>query len=139
MEIHLLHVRNPLSQHVARFVSWRTRSAYHREQAEKTLAAARRMLEKSGVPYAAHVELGDDKARTIHNVARRLGADQILIGTARKNTIARIVRDSATNRLLEITHVPVEVVVGDWVSKLERYGIPAAIGTALGLLYLAVE
>jgi nucleotide-binding universal stress UspA family protein len=139
MEIHLLHVRKPLSQHVARFLSRRSRAAWHREQAEKTLAAARKMLEKFGVPYAAHMELGDDKARTIHNAARRLRADQILIGTARGNAITRMVRDSTTNRLLDITQVPVEVIAGESLSMIERLGVPVGIGAALTLLYLATE
>jgi nucleotide-binding universal stress UspA family protein len=140
MEIHLLHVRKRLPQHVARFFPGRSRAAWHREQAEKTLAAARKMLEQSGIPYAAHVELAEDKARAIHNAARRFGADQILIGTARANTLTRMVRDSATNRLLDITQVPVEVVAGESVSRLERVGVPVSIGAgALTLLYLAVE
>lgn len=140
MEIHLLHVRKRLPQHVARFFGWRSRAAWHREQAEKALATARRMLEQSGVPYAAHVELAEDRARAIHNAARRFGVDQILIGTARANTITRMVRDSAANRLLDITQVPVEVVAGEAVSRLERIGVPVGIGAgALTLLYLAVE
>jgi YjbE family integral membrane protein len=140
MEIHLLHLRKRLPQHVARFFPGRSRAAWHREQAEKTLAAARKMLEQSGIPYAAHVELAEDKARAIHNAARRFGADQILIGTARANTLTRMVRDSATNRLLDITQVPVEVVAGESVSRLERVGVPVSIGAgALTLLYLAVE
>jgi nucleotide-binding universal stress UspA family protein len=136
MEVHLLHVRKPFSR-VPRFLSRRTRSAYHREQAEKSLAAARRMLEKAGVPYAAHIELGDDRLRSIHNAARRLGVSQILVGTARENTIARILRDCATNRTLKIAHVPVEVVPGDSVRWLKRFGVPVGIGTALALLYYA--
>jgi len=64
MEVHLLHVRTPLSQHAARFISKRDRAAYHRDEAEKALRPARVMLEKFGVPYAAHIELGD-KARII--------------------------------------------------------------------------
>ncbi len=140
MEIHLLHVRKPLSQHIARFLGRRSRAAWHREEAEKRLAAARRMLEKFGVPYAAHVELATDKARAIHNAARRFGADQILIGTARANTITRMVRDSATNRLLDITQVPVEIVAGESISRLERIAVPVGIGAAaLTLLYLATE
>lgn len=139
MEIHLLHVRKPLSQHVARFLSWGSRAAWHREEGEKRLATARRMLEKFGVPHAAHVELGDDKARTIHNAARRFRVDQILIGTARKNIIARMARDSTTNRLLDITQVPVEVIAGGSLSLLERIGVPVGIGAALTLLYLAAE
>ena len=47
------------------------------------------MLEKFGVPYAAHMELGNDKARAIHHAARRLRADQILIGTARQGQSQR--------------------------------------------------
>lgn len=139
MEIHLLHVRRPLPQHVARFLSPRSRAAWHREQAEKTLAVARRMLEKFGVPHAAHVEFGDDRARTIHNAARRFRADQILLGTARGNAITRMVRDSTTNRLLDITQVPVEVIAGEPLSMLERMGVPVGIGAALTLLYLATE
>jgi len=34
--------------------------------------------------------------------------------------------------------VPVEVIAGDEVSRLERYGIPAAIGAGLMLL-LAID
>lgn len=140
MEVHLLHVRKPLSQHIARFFGLRSRAAWHREQAEKTLVSARKLLEKSGVPYAVHIELADDKARAVHNAARRLDADQILVGTARANTITRMVRDVATKRLLDITQVPVEVVVGESVSRLERVGVPAGIGAgALALLYLATE
>lgn len=139
MEIHLLHVRKPLSQHVARFLNRRSRAAWHREQALKTLAAARKLLEASGVPHATHVELADDKARAIHNAARRFGVDQILVGTARENTITRMVRDSATNRLLDIAQVPVQVVAGRSVSRLERVGVPVGIGAgALTLLYLMV-
>ena len=40
--------------------------------------------------------------------------------------------------MLELTTVPVEVIAGDAISKLERYGIPAAIGAGLALL-LAID
>lgn len=139
MEVHLLHVRNPSSQPAARLVSRRYRGAYHREEAERALASARRMLQKSGVPHAVHIEFGDDKARTIHDAARRLGADQILIATPRNNMIARMQRDPVTNKLLDIAHVPVEVAAGEPASVLRRYRIPAGIGAALGFLYLALE
>jgi hypothetical protein len=47
-----------------------------------------------------------------------------------------MVESSVTNRVLDLTSVPVEVVVGDSVSKLERYGIPAGIGAGIGALLL---
>ena len=139
-EIHLLHVRKPLSRYVGRFLDRRTRAAWHRDRAEKALAPARALLEKAGIPYAAHVELADDRARAIHNASRRFGAHQILIGTARDNTLTRILGDSATGRLLDIAQVPVEVVAGQASSRLERVGVPVGIGAgALTLLLLAAD
>lgn len=138
MEVHLLHVRTPLSQHAARFISKQDRVSFHRDEAEKALKPARDMLEKFGVPYAAHVELGD-KAQTINRVAQRLHASQIVMGTARKNSFTRMIEDSVTNRVIELASVPVEVIAGDSVSKLERFGVPVGIGVALALLYAAVE
>jgi len=139
MEVHLLYVRSPSPEHSAGLVSRRDRGAYRREAAEKTLASASRMLEKAGVPHAVHIEFGDDKARAIHDAARRLEADQILVGTARDNMIARMLRDPATNKLLDIAHIPVEIVAREPASALRRYRLPAGIGAALGFLYLALE
>lgn len=136
MEVHLLHVRTPLSQYAARFISKRNRVSYHRDEAEKALQPARDMLEKFGVPYAAHIELGN-KAQTINRVAKRLHASQIVMGTARKNSFTRMVEDSVTNQVIELASVPVEVIAGDSVSKLERFGLPAGLGAALALFYIA--
>ena len=46
---------------------------------------------------------------------------------------------SVTNRVLELTTVPVEVIAGDAVSNLERYGIPAGIGAATAPLLVAAD
>jgi len=138
LEIHLLHVRTPLNRYAANFVSRQNRAAWHRDEAEKALAPARELLQTFSVPHAAHVELGD-KAATIDRVAQRLRVDQIVIGTARKNSLTRLIEDSVTNRVLELTQVPVEVVAGASVSKLERFGIPAGIGAAVALLIAAAD
>ena len=137
-EVHLLHVRTPINQHAARFISKRDRAAYHRAEAEKVLQPARALIQKHGVPFASHVELGD-KAETINRVAQRLRVDRIVMGTARKNSFTRMIQDSVTNQVLEIARVPVEVVAGGGVSNLERFGIPAGVGTAIALLYVAAE
>ena len=55
---------------------------------------------------------------------------------ARKNSITRMVDASVTNKVLDLTSVPVEVVVGDAVSKFERFGIPLGLGAGLGALAL---
>jgi nucleotide-binding universal stress UspA family protein len=138
LDVHLLHVRTPLSQHIARFLSHGTRAGFHRDEAEKALKPAREMLQRFGVPHVVHVELGD-KAETITRVAHDLGAAEIVIGTARKNSFTRLVEDSVTNRVLELTDVPVQVVAGEAVSKLERFGVPAGIAAAVALIFVAAE
>ena len=137
LRIHLLNVQPPFSRHISRFVSKNNREAFHREQAEKALQPVRRALDHAGVPYAVHLETSGDKARLITEMARSLGCDRILMSTARKNSLTRMVEDSTTNKVLELTPVPVEVIAGDAVSGLERYGIPAGIGALLALMFAA--
>jgi nucleotide-binding universal stress UspA family protein len=138
MEVHLLHVRTPLSQHVARFLAPGRRHDFHRAEADNALAPVRRMLDNFGMPHSAHVELGD-KAKVITDTARRLRCDQIVMSTARKSSLTRLVENSLTNRVIEMTQVPVEVIAGDAVSKFERYGIPAALVAALAAVLAAVD
>jgi hypothetical protein len=60
------------------------------------------------------------------------------MATSRKNSLTRLVEDSVTNRVLELTPVPVEVISGDTVSRWEKYGIPAALA-AMAAVVLAIE
>ena len=117
MELHLLHVCTPFSRHVARFVSRRNLAGFHRDEAAKAMAAARLMLDARGIPYASHVEIGD-RAEIITATARRIRASQIVIGTARKNSLTRMIEDSVTNQVLEQTDVPVEVIAGEAVPRI---------------------
>ena len=137
MEIHLLNVQAPFSRDVSQFVSQHDRAEYHRDQARKSLRPIEEMLEKFGIPYAAHTVVGP-RAKAITDTAHRLHCDLIVLGTARKNTLTRLIESSVTNDVLELTSVPVEVVAGNSMSKWERYGIPAAIASALALA-VAVE
>lgn len=136
LEVHLLNVQPPFSWHVARFVGRRSREAYHADEAEKAMRPALRVLEKSGVPCQVHTGVGG-KARVIVETARRLGCDHIVMSTARKNSLTRMLEDSITNRVLELTPIPVEVIAGDAVSRLERFGIPVGIGALLAVMVLA--
>jgi nucleotide-binding universal stress UspA family protein len=117
-------------------VSSRNRQDYHREEAEKALSPVRQMLDNLGIPYSVHVEVGEN-AKCIADAARRLHCDQIVMSAARKNSLTRWVENSVTNRVLELTPVPVELIAGNAVSKYERYGIPAALTALLGLLLAA--
>jgi len=138
LEVHLLNVQTPFSRHISQFVSSRTRDAYHREQAEKALAPARALLAEHSVPFAEHMRLGV-KAQMIADEAKRLRCDGIVMGTARRGSLARMLQASVTAAVLERTSVPVEVIAGDRVPALERYGVPTGIGAAITLLVFALE
>ena len=138
MEIHLLNVQPPFSRYIARFVSRKVLHDYHRDEAEKALRPIRQMLDGFSIPYSVHTELGD-RAQCIIGTARRLRCDQIVMSTARKDSLTRLVEDSVTNKVIEMTPVPVEVIAGDAVSKWERYGIPAGLGAALALVFAAMD
>jgi len=138
LEVHLLNVQRPFSRHVARFVARQDRAAFHREQSGRALQEARQLLEAARVPFHAHVEIGE-RAGAICDLGQRLGCHHIVLGTARKPSLTRMLEDSVTDRVLERTTVPVEVVAGEAISKLERYGIPIGIGAGIGLLLLALD
>jgi len=138
MEIHLLNVQPPFSRDIARFVSRKSLRAYHRNEAEKALGPIKQMLDGFSIPYSVHVELGE-RAKVITDTARRLRCDQIVMSTARKNSLTRLVENSVTNKVIELTSVPVEVIAGDAVSKWERYGIPVGVGAVLALMLAAVD
>lgn len=136
LEIHLLNVQPPFSWHIARFASKKSRDDYHRDQANKALRPAMHALDRSGVPYSLHIEVGD-KAKLITETARRLQCDHIVMSTARKNSLARMLEDSTTNKVLELTSVPVEVIAGGAVSTFERYSVPAGIVALLAWTFFA--
>ena len=136
-EIHLVNVQAPFSRHVAQFASRRNLQAFHQAEARKALRPCVEMLDKLAIPHAVHVKVGD-RAKCITDLAESLPCDLILMATARKNSLTRLVEDSVTNHVIELTHVPVEVVPGDAISRWERYGIPAAIAGGVAAAIAAV-
>jgi Ca2+-transporting ATPase len=136
LEIHLLNVQPPLPSYITRFVRRKNVRDYHQDQAQKALRPIRQILDGFGIPYAVHMEIGN-RAECITATARRLHCDHIVLSAARKNSLTRLVENSTTNRVLELTSVPVEIIPGNAVSRWERYGIPAGLGTLIALLFAA--
>ena len=138
LKLNLLHVQPRLSRHISRFVSRSDRNAWHAERADAALTSARQLLRQAGVPYEEQWVMGD-RAVEICQAALRLTCHHIVMGTARKNSLTRMLEDSVTNAVLQNATVPVEVVVGRSVSALERWGVPTGVGLGLtSLLYVAL-
>ncbi|MGE5169190.1 MAG: YjbE family putative metal transport protein [Rudaea sp.] len=138
VEVHLLNVQPPLPRHIAQFLSGKDLESFHRDRGRDALRPSVALLDAAGVPHTTQVQVGH-RAETIVATARRIGCDYIVLSTARKNSLTRMVEASVTNKVLELTPVPVKVIAGDAISKVERYGIPAAIAAGLGLLALAID
>jgi YjbE family integral membrane protein len=138
VEVHLLNVQPRLSRHITRFVARADRDAWLGDRAQVAMGPASAVLEAAGVPYRTHWAAGN-RALAICNRARDLGVHHILMSTARKNSLTRMLEDSVTHRVLESTPVPVEVIAGDAVSKWERWGLPAGVIGAGGLLLWAAD
>jgi nucleotide-binding universal stress UspA family protein len=138
MEIHLLNVQPQFTHYVTHKAGSHAVHEYHHEQSEKALQPSMRILDGFGIPYVVHMKIGD-AAEQITELAKRLHCDEIVMGTARKNSLTRLVESSLTNRVLELTSVPVEVIAGDAISPWERYGIPAAIAALVALVFAAVD
>lgn len=138
LEIHLLNVQPQFNHYLTRHAGSRAVHQYHRAESEKALQPCMKILDGFGVPYTVHMEVGD-RAERITEMARRLHCDEIVMGTSRKNSLTRLVESSVTNRVLQLTTVPVEVVAGDAVSPWERYGIPAAIAALIALAFAAMD
>ena len=131
------HIQLSLSRHVARFLSHHDRDSWHSDQADAALAGARKVLAPSGVPHQTHWVLGERATEICRT--ERLGAHHIVMGTARKNSITRMLEDSVTDKVLHTTSVPVEVVAGDAVSKWESWGLPEGVLGAGGLMLMAMD
>ena len=139
LRLHLLNVQPSLSRHAARFLSKGDREGWHAEQSRSALDPAERLLAQAGVPFESHWCVGQ-RAREICRWAQRLKVHHIVMGTARKNSLTRLLEDSVTNQVLESTPVPVEVIAGRSVSLLERLGVPSALGLGLGsLVWMALD
>lgn len=138
IEVHLLHVRAPLPQHMARFLKRGERASWNAAEAERALSHARGLLMNHGIPFAEHIERGDP-AHTIDRVARRLKVDQIVIGHSSIPLVGRLFRRSVTTTLTELTRVPVQVIAGERGTLLARWGIPAGVGALIALLLVASD
>ena len=138
VEVHLLNVRAPLSAYVMRFVGRDSVDGWHRDEAEKALGPCRKLFDNHRLPYVQHVERGLP-AEAIVRFANQLRCERIVMSTSRKNPITRLFEPSVTDQVLEKTRVPVEIIVSEHVSLMERFVIPAGFGTALAALLMLAQ
>ena len=134
-EVHLVNVQHPLSRHVAAFLGRADVAAWQQAQGEKALEAAAAVLARREIPHARHVRVGS-RACSIAEAARELACDRIVMATARRNSLTRLIDDSVTEQVLHQAAVPMEVIATPHRSPLEAFGYAASLAAALGLALL---
>jgi nucleotide-binding universal stress UspA family protein len=108
-ELHLLNVQPPLSGDVATFVDKPTRDDYHRDEADKALEGARKLLKAAGVPIKEHIGVGQP-ASTIVAFAKKLDCGQIVMGTHGLGAALRLVLGSVAQEVVRESEAAVTVV-----------------------------
>ncbi|HSW19649.1 MAG TPA: universal stress protein [Ramlibacter sp.] len=138
LEVHLLNVQPSLSHDISRFVAKSVRDDFHNDEARTALRPAQEQLDAAGIPYVAHMAVGD-LATCITETAQRLRCDTILMGASRKDALSRLVEYSVSGKVLELTTIPVEFIPGEPASKWDRYGTPAVLAGLVAMLLAVVD
>jgi len=109
LEIHLMHVRVPIPGRAAVALGPDIVQRYYRTEADKALAAARRMLDRGGIRYREKVLVGDPGVE-VARFARKGRFDLVLMGSHGQGALAGLVLGSVTTKVLAHCKVPVLLV-----------------------------
>jgi len=83
--------------------------AYHQEEGEAAVEAARALLTQAGVPFETHIQAGA-AAETIARVAEETGANEIFMGTRGLGSVSALFMRSVATGVLSLTELPVTLV-----------------------------
>lgn len=110
VHVELVNVQVPIgSGNVRRFVSQETIDAWHREESEVAMEAARRVLKLAGVEFSARMLVGSP-AQVIVKAAQDAGCTRIVMGTRGSGALAGAVVGSTALRVLHLSEIPVTLV-----------------------------
>ena len=135
-QFYICNVQPRIYRHIGKYFSKADIKEWQIERAKNAAKLAMELLERSGVQYSFSCVTGD-KGEALHDEAVRLGCNRIVVGSAKKNTLSRLFENSTTAKLLEISDIPVEVITGQSLPVLERWGIPA-LGASAATALMAV-
>lgn len=109
-EILLLHVRPPLPYPgAAAYVGKKAIERYEREESEKALRVAEKVLAKAGIAFRAAWVVGD-VAGEIASYVKKKDIDLVVMGSHGHGALAGLALGSVTAKVLATTKVPVLIV-----------------------------
>jgi nucleotide-binding universal stress UspA family protein len=108
-EIHLLNVQPAVSGGVSGFVDKGSLQDWHREEAEKALAGAKKLLDAAGTAYQVHIGVGNP-GDVVTSFANKLGCGQVVMGTRGHGSAMGLLLGSVTNHVISHVSVPVTLI-----------------------------
>lgn len=108
-EIHLLNVQHPLDGNISLFINQTNIKQYHQEEGLKSLQKARDLLDQAGVIYQYHITVGDPAEMIVRFTAEK-HYDQIVMGPRGKGNIQGLLLGSVTNKVMQLSNIPVLLV-----------------------------
>jgi len=109
LDLHLLTVQPPLPSAASTFIDAGAVRDYHKEEGEKDLAAATKLLKDAGIAYGSNTAVGDP-ADTIATYAEQKKCDAIVMGTRGLGRVSGLLLGSVATKVLHLTKVPVTLV-----------------------------
>jgi nucleotide-binding universal stress UspA family protein len=110
VEIHLLNVQEPADNwELKRFMPQSEIEAMQESRGGDSLASARELLDKAGIPYTPHVLIGP-VAETIAHLALEQGCNMIVMGTRGSTSLGSLLLGSVTTKVIHLAAVPVTLV-----------------------------
>lgn len=108
-EIHLLNVQYALDGNVSLFINQGDIKQYHQEEGLKSLQNTRDLLAQAGIAYQYHITVGDP-AEMIVRFAAEKHYDLIVMGPRGKGSIQSLLLGSVTNKVMQLSNIPVLLV-----------------------------
>jgi nucleotide-binding universal stress UspA family protein len=108
-EIHVLNVQPPMHGDVTRYVGQDAVEDWHRDEAEKALATAKRLLDASGISYKVHIGVGNP-GDVIGLFAKKLDCGQIVMGTRGLGSAFGLLLGSVAQHAVSHVDVPVTLI-----------------------------
>ena len=110
LEVHLVNVQQTADAiELKRFMKSEEIKRAQQKHGEAALASARRLLDRAGLGYEAHVLFGDP-AEKICAFAVRGRFDKIIMGTHGRGKVASMLMGSVATKVLHQSKVPLTLV-----------------------------
>lgn len=109
-EVHVITVQPAIREGLIRgFVGNDGIETYQREEGDKGLASARRLLDAATIAYVPHILLGQI-GPCIGDFAAQNGCDSIVMGTRGLGGVTGLVLGSVATQVIQVATVPVTLI-----------------------------